>query len=896
MSIRNFDALFNPRAIALIGASNQPGSVGATLAANLYGAGFKGPIMAVNPHETAIRAALSYRSVTELPVTPDLAVLATPAAAVPELISELGQRGCRAAIVISNGFGDSAATDGLRQRMLDAAKTHLMRIVGPNCLGLISSARAINASFAHLTPRPGHIAIVSQSGGIMSALLDWADRRSIGLSHAIALGDTSDVDAGDMLDYLGTDPTARSVLLYVENISHARKFMSAARALARMKPVIVVKAGRSAAGARAALSHTGALAGADAVYDAAFRRAGLLRVAELDELFAAAEILAKGVRVTGDRLTILTNGGGAGILAVDAVGERGNRVATLSPAVIAKLESVLPEGWSRGNPVDVLGDATGDRYAAALEALLEERESDAVLVINCPSAVADGAETARAVSRVVARQKHVPVMTSWLGGTLAQAARAHLRDGGLPNFATPEEAVRAFSHLAAFRRNQELLLETPTAGVAIAPRQVEAARKLIRAALREKRTSLTEPESKQLLELFGIPTVETKLAATPEEAGACFEGIAVPVALKILSHDIIHKSDVGGVVLGLKSRVEVEAAAREMLERVGRIRPTARIDGFAIQPMISRPKAHELILGIAQDETFGPVILFGRGGTATEVIGDRAIGLPPLNSVLARDMISRTRVARLLAGFRDVPAVPLEPVVDILVRLSELVVQLPEIIELDINPLLANYEGCIALDARIVIAGKKGRRLGLAVSAYPHQLEREIALGDGTQLHLRPIRPEDESALAEMVALCTPDDLRMRFLGPVKIFPHATAARLSQIDYDREMALVAGEPGAPYGVGPIFGVVRISGDPERKTAEYAILVRSDMKGRGLGYRLMTEIITHAREQGYQRLFGEVLAHNVPMLQMASDLGFRVTHADGDTVHVELKLDVPEPKS
>lgn len=896
MSIRNLDALFEPRAIALIGASNKPGSVGAVLAENLFGAGFKGPVMAVNPHETAIRSALSYRSVAELPATPDLAVIATQAPAVPALIADLGQRGCRAAVVVTTGFGTATRQSELRQQMLDAAKPHLLRIVGPNCLGFISTPRGINASFAPQTPRPGKVALVSQSGGLVGALLDWADRRSIGFSQVISLGDMDDVDIGDVLDYLCGDANTRSVLLYVENLTRARKFMSAARALARTKPVIVVKAGRSAAGAKAALSHTGALAGTDLVYDAAFRRAGLLRVAELDDLFTAAEILAKGVRVSGDRLTILTNGGGAGILATDALGERGNRLATLSAEVIAKLDAVLPADWPRGNPVDIHSEANGERYAAALEALLEERESDAVLVINCPTAVADSFEAARAVVQVAKQRCHVPVLANWLGGTVAQRSRSLLTEAGLPSFTTPEEAVRAFSHLEAFRRNQELLLETPSAGVVFSPRDVEAARGLIKRARGEKRTTLTEPESKALLALFGIPTVETTVVATPEEAGAHFGKARSPVALKILSQDIIHKSDVGGVALGLKSRAEVEAAASEMLERVRRLRPQARIDGFAIQPMILRPKAHELILGIAQDATFGPVILFGRGGTATEVIGDRVVGLPPLNSVLARDMIARTRVSRLLAGFRNVPPVPLEPIVDILVRLSELVVQLPEIRELDINPLLVNAEGVIALDAHIVIGKARAGGLGLSITPYPHELERRIAFDEGATLRLRPIRPEDEGALAEMVALCTPEDLRKRFLGPLKVFPHEMAARFSQIDYDREMALVAVPEGAPYGAGPIYGVVRIYGDPERKAAEYAILVRSDMKGRGLGRRLMLEIVAHAREQGYQQLYGEVLAQNQPMLKLARELGFKTAPSadDPDIAHVELVLDRHKP--
>jgi len=896
MSIRNFDALFDPGAIALIGASTAPGSVGAVLAENLYGAGYAGPIMAVNPHATAIRSALSYHSVAELPVTPDLAVLATPAATVPGLIADLGRRGCRAAIVISAGFGAAGEPAGLRQQLLEAAKPHLLRIVGPNCLGLISSPRRINASFARLTPHPGNIALISQSGAIIEALLDWADERGIGFSHVVSLGDMSDADIGDLLDHLCADAATRSILLYVENITHARKFMSAARAAARTKPVIVVKAGRSAVGARAALSHTGALAGSDIVYDAAFRRAGLLRVAELDELFAAAAILATGIRVSGERMAILTNSGGAGILAVDAAGARGGTVALLAPSTIARLDKILPADWSRANPVDLLGDATGERYAGALDALLEERDSDAVLVINCPTAVADGVDTARAVATVAGRHRGVPILTSWLGGRSTQDAQAVLAQSKLPTFESPEEAVRAFSYLADFRRNQALLMETPAAGVMIGQGVIEQARKLFAAVRSDGRASLTEAESKEMLSWFGIPTVPTATVASPADAARSFAAMTGRAVLKILSPDIMHKSDVNGVALDLGSAEEVEVAGQAMLAAVAVARPDARVAGFTLQPMIVRRNAQELIAGIAQDPTFGPVILFGAGGKATEIVGDRAIGLPPLNSVLARDMIGGTRIARLLAGFRDVPATPLEPVVDVLLRLSELSVLLPEIRELDINPLLANAEGVIALDARVVICEPQPASPGLSVSPYPRELEREIRLEDGTALHLRPIRPEDETPLAEMVGLCAPEDIRMRFFGPLKGFPHEMAARLSQIDYDREMAFIVVEPGTAFGGGPILGVVRIMGDPERETAEYAILVRTDMKGRGLGYRLMSEIIAHARETGYRTVFGHILRENRGMLHMAADLGFTITPdpEDLETMRAVLALQALEP--
>ena len=846
--------------------------------------------MCVNPRETAIRSTLSYQSVAELPVVPDLAVIATPAPGVPAIVAELGQRGCRAAVVISAGF-EARNGENLHQKLLDAARPNLMRIVGPNCLGLISTPQAINASFAHLTPKQGHIALVSQSGAIIAAMLGWAHEREIGFSHVVSLGDMSDVDFGDMLDYLCTDPTTRSILLYVETITHARKFMSAARAAARTKPVLVVKAGRSAAGARAAMSHTGALTGADAVYDAAFRRAGLLRVRELDELFAAAAILATGMRVHGDRLTIITNGGGAGVLAVDALADRKLAAATLTKESIAALDRVLPAAWSHGNPVDILGDAKADRYAAALEIAMADPDSDAVLVLNCPTALAAGEEAAQAVAAAVEANRSVPVLTNWLGGDAAIPSRAMLSQHRIPNFDSPEQAVRAFGHLAEFRRNQTLLLETPSAGVAIPRAKVAEAKALIETVRSEARTILTEPESKHLLTLFGIPTVTTRIAATPQEAGRFAEEIGGPVAVKIHSPDITHKSDVGGVALRLGSGAAAEAAAAEMLTRIAALRPDARDLKFTVQAMVSRPQAHELILGLARDPTFGPIILFGEGGTATEVIADRSIGLPPLNSVLAQDMIAHTQISKRLAGFRNVAPAPLEEIVEVLLRLSEIAVHLPDIVELDINPLLADAEGLIALDARVVISETKATAPLYAITPYPAELEQQFQLNDGTALMFRPIRPEDEVPISEMVTLCTPEDLRMRFLGPVKHFQHDMAARLSQIDYDREMAFVAVEAGTAYGAGPIYGVVRIAGDPEKVSAEFAIIVRSDMKGRGLGYRLLAEIIAHARRAGYAEVHGDVFTENTAMLGLAQELGFvlQPREAGEDTRRVRLTL-------
>ncbi|WP_304165069.1 bifunctional acetate--CoA ligase family protein/GNAT family N-acetyltransferase [Phenylobacterium aquaticum] len=886
MTTRNLDALFEPHAIALIGASNRDGSVGSVLARNLLESGFAGPVLPVNPHEGAIRSAMAYAKVADLPVTPDLAVIATPPQSIPGLIAELGARGCRAAVVISTGFGADAGPDGarLKAEMLQAAKPHLLRIIGPNCLGFISPARGINASFAHLTPAAGRIALVAQSGAVAAAAIDWAHAQGIGFSHIVTIGDAADVDFGDLLDYLALDAATQAILLYVESIHDARKFMTAARIASRNKPVVVVKTGRSAAGAKAAFSHTGALAGSDAVYDAAFRRAGLLRVGELRELFEAVQTLGAGLTARGDRLAILTNGGGAGVMATDALEARGGRLAQLSPGTIAALNAAAPANWSHGNPADILGDAKPALYAKAMEALLAEPEADAILVMNCPTAVASSTEAAQAVVDAVLKARSgKPVLTAWLGQTAVEPGRKLLAAAGLPVQETPDEAVRAFMHLVEHRRGQALLMRVPTVGD-LEPPAPELARQVLDKARAEGRRDLTDPEARQVLAAYGVPVVESRIAATPLEAGQAAEALGGPVALKILSRDISHKSDSGGVMLNLEGAAAVELAAGQMLERVRKAVPDARIEGFVLQPMIRRPKAQELLAGIAQDPTFGPVILFGQGGIGVEILADRTVGLPPLDDVLARDMIARTRVAKLLAGYRDRPPADLEAVTEVLIRLARLAVELPQIAELDINPLLADDSGVIALDARIRLSAPEAVSVRTAIGAYPRGLDRTVTL-EGEVLTLRPIRPLDAPRLIEMIDRSSAEDVRLRFRTGVQHLPDSWAARLSQIDYDRELALVA-----ETAKGEVVGVGRLAGDPEGATAEFALMVRTDHHGHGLGHALMTQLIEQARAKGLKSLWGDVARDNPRMLQLADALGFsRHTAEDPARVKVELAL-------
>ena len=860
MTTRNLDALFAPRAIALIGASNEPGSVGQVLARNLLGAGFAGPILPVNPHEPAIRSALAWRSVADLPLVPDLAVIATPPATVPGLVAELAACGCRAAVVITAGLDAT-----LRQAMLDAARPSLMRIVGPNCLGFISPARGINASFAHLTPAAGGLALVAQSGAIATAALDWAHARQVGFSHVVTLGDAADVDFGDLLDHLALDTGTAAILLYVESIRDARKFMTAGRIAARTKPVVVIKAGRSAAGAKAAFSHTGALAGADAVYDAAFRRAGMLRVGELRELFDAVTTLSSGIEVGGDRLAILTNGGGAGVMAADALDARAGRLASLSPATLAAIDRAAPVTWSHGDPVDIIGDATPERYSAALEALLEEPDADAILVMNCPTAVTDSTLAAQAV--IDTRARHgagAPILTCWMGETAVAEGRRRLAAARIPTHETPDEAVRAFMHLVEYRRNQDLLLRTPS--LPPSPADPAAARAIVARALAAGETSLGDTDARAVLKAYGVPVVESRTAATPKEAADAAAEIGGEIALKIRSPDISHKTDLGGVALGL-APAEVADAAIAMLARVRARAPKARLEGFVVERMAANPQAQELLAGIVRDPTFGPVVLFGHGGVAAEVIADRTLGLTPLDDGLARDMIARTRVARLLAGYRDRPPADLDAVADVLIRLGRLATDLPEIQELDINPLLADADGVLALDARIRIGPPAPTAAGSAIRPYPDDLVATRSLGAET-LTVRPIRPQDAPGLIALVGASAPEDVRLRFGVGLNRLPDLWAARLSQIDYDREMVLVA--EGAD---GALLSVARLAADPEGAAAEFALMVRSDVQDHGLGRMMLAALLDYARGRGLVRVWGDVAAENLRMLDMAHEFGF-----------------------
>lgn len=888
VSIRNLENLLAPKSVALIGASTRPAALGAIVASNLARGGFSGPLWLINSKGGSLAGQPLYRSVAELPAAPDLAVIATPPATIPGLVADLGAKGTRAAVVITAGV-----TQELRQAMLDAARPHLLRVQGPNCLGLMLPPIGLDASFAHRLPPPGDLALVSQSGALITAIVDWASGRGIGFSHVISLGDMADVDFGDLLDYLAGDTQSRAILLYMEQLTHAPKFMSAARRAARAKPVIAIKAGRHGEGARAAMSHTGALAGSDEAYDAAFRRAGILRVQELEDLFGAAEILARTKRLEGERLLILTNGGGAGVLAADRLADLDGRLGVLPPQLVTTLDTALPATWSRANPVDIIGDADAERYRTTLSHLLASDAADAILVMNCPTAIATGESIARAVvEEAKAGQTRVagkPVLACWLGDGAASPGRRVLGEAKIPTFETPSASIEGFMQLVRYKRAQVELMQTPPQLPEGRQPDASAAKAVIDGALASGRSTLSEVEAKRILAAYGIPTVETRVTTSAAEVHAVSAEVlrtAKTCVIKVISDDISHKSDIGGVRLDIATPEAAQRAAIEILERIERERPGSRVSGFSVQPMVKRPRAHELIIGMSHDATFGPLLLFGAGGTAVEVLRDTAMALPPLDLKLARELMRQTRIHRLLEGYRDRPAANLDAIAMSLVRLAAMVIEHPEIMEIDVNPLLADETGIIALDARVRVDAQSPRQ-PLAIRPYPVSWTRQVNLPVIGQLMLRPIRPEDEWLYEAFLDRVTTADMRSRFLAAQSRLPHKFIARLTQIDYAREMAFVAIDAVS----GALSGVSRLSADPDLERAEFAVLVASDIKGRGLGWQLMQVLIDYARAEGIGELFGSVLAENATMLKMCSELGFQIENDphDGSVRQVTLQL-------
>jgi len=894
--MRNLDAMMAPRSVALIGASPRPGSIGNTVTRNLLAGGFKGDIYLVNPKHTTVEGHACQARIGDLPAAPDVAVIATPPATVPGIVAELAARGTRAAIIITAGLSDEQ-----KLAALEAGRDKIFRVLGPNNIGLILPHIGFNASFSHISPAAGELALLSQSGALVTAIVDWAAERRIGFSHVVSLGDMSDIDFGDMLDYLAGDTRSKAILLYMEAVTNTQKFMSAARRAARVKPVVVVKSGRHAAAAAAAASHTGRLAGADNAYEAAFRRAGVVRVTDLDELFEAAETLTRVPRLASEQLTILTNGGGAGVLAADRLADYDGDLARLSDAAREKLSAILPANWSKGNPVDVIGDATPDRYDTAFEILLDDPDPSALLVINCPTALASSTDIALRIietltERRAAGKPSKPVLTNWLGNPAAEEARRLFSAARIATYETPSAAARGFMQLVRYTRAQTELMRTPPAMDPKVKIDRPKARAIIERALSEGTSMLNEADGKALVAAYGIPIVSTDVAADAAEVRKIAESIVAAgstVVVKILSPDVIHKSDVGGVRLNIATADDAAREAERILERVRAAVPNARSLRFTVSPMIRRPGAHELILGMSVDQTFGPLILFGAGGVSVEAVADTALALPPLDLGLADQLMKQTHIDRLLRGYRDRPPADRAGIAAALVRLSELIAENPEIRELDINPLLADADGVIALDARVALRSEQAEpRVPMAIAPYPADWERAITVTGIDGILLRPIKPEDEALYAEFMAHVTDYDRRLRFLAPMKSLSFGFLARLTQIDYAREMAFVA----LDQQNGSLLGVARYTADPDLARAEYAVLVRSDLKGHGLGWALMSHLIAHARARGIGVMHGDVLTENTTMLKMCADLGFeiRVVPDDPTMREVVLALDKTVP--
>ena len=885
MSTYRLDKLFSPHSIAVVGASPSAGSLGGTFLRNLIASGFEGALYPVNPRHRSVEGKPCFESLGKLPEIPDLIVVVVPPRNVQGVIEEAGAVGVAAAIIATAGLGHGEGS--LSAEVRRSARRHGLRIVGPNCLGVLAPRAKLNASFAAREARLGDLALVSQSGAVAAGLVEWAAQRQVGFSAIVSLGDKLDVDFSDCLDFFSADPGTRAILLYMESIDNAQKFMSAARAAARTKPVVVIKAGRHAQGARAAATHTGALAGSDAVYDAAFRRAGLLRVLDLDQLFAAAETLGRQKPFAGKRLAVLTNGGGVGVLAVDRLVDLGGTLAELSDATMERLNASLPSNWSHRNPVDIIGDADASRYSAALDALLSDDENDAILILNVPTAVASATEAAIAVAGSVTRARasgfrHKPVFAAWIGED-PESARV-FEQVRIPHFATEADAVRGFIQLVRYREAQNELMETPDSLPHDFVPDVAKAQTIVAGAIAANRRWLDPLEVNALLRAYDIAVAPLVLATSPEEAVEAARPTFTDggtVAVKILSPDIVHKSDIGGVELDIANEDAVRKAVGEILERAARLRPEAAVAGVIVQPMVRRGKARELIVGLADDPAFGPVVLFGRGGTAVEVIDDKALALPPLDLKLAADLIARTRVSRRLKAYRDVPAANERAIALVLVKLAQLASDVPEIRELDINPLFADENSVIAVDARIAIAplpsGERKDHSRFAVRPYPKEWERTIRLRNNRTAFVRPVRPDDEGKFLEFFNRITPEDLRLRFFAPVRDFNHVFLARLTQLDYARAIAFVAFDSES----GDMLGAVRLHADANHETGEYGILLRSDLKGLGLGWDLMRFMIEWAKAEGLRMVEGQVLRENTTMLDMCRRLGFSIRNDPDD---------------
>lgn len=894
MSIRNLDKIFEPHRIAVIGASDTPTSVGYTVLRNLVGSGFRGVVYPVNSKREAVQGIQAYKDVPSLPRTPDLAVICTPATTVPAIVRQCGEAGTRGIVIISAGFREIGAEGRALEELvrMEQRKFDGMRILGPNCLGIMVPGISLNASFAAATPMKGHIGFISQSGALCTSVLDWALDEGIGFSYFVSVGNMLDVSMGDLIDYFGAATETRSIILYIESISEAREFMSAARAFARTKPIVAYKAGRFAESAQAAASHTGAMAGVDAVYEAAFQRAGIERIFQIEDMFDCAELLARQQIPKGDRLAIITNAGGPGVMTTDALIARDGELAKISDETMQQLNEFLPICWSHGNPVDVLGDAPPDRFAKAVEIVLKDKNVDAVLVILTPQAMTDPTATAQAIGAVAGGHSHKPVLAAWMGGRVVAEGIQLLNNAGIPTYNTPEKAVRAFMHLVSYARNLQILHETPKDIPLEFTLDRHRLRGVFNTILTEGGEILSENVSKAFLEAYEIPVTRAQAARTADEAVEVAHRVGYPVVMKIHSPQITHKTDVGGVALNLASDEKVRATFEAMTKRAKEQRPDADIVGVTIQKMVSYPNSFELIMGTKKDPIFGSVIMVGMGGVGAEVFQDRALGLPPLNEALARRMLESLKSWPLLRGYRGKPGVNIDRLIEVIMRFSYLVADYPEIKELDINPLLVTPEDVLALDARVVIDRDLVVRTvrpyaHLAVRPYPEEYVAERTLKDGTKVTLRPIKPEDEPMWHELLGSCSTQSLWFRFSYLFKQTTHEMATRYCFIDYDREIGIVAEVE--EQGQRKLIAVGRLVADADHDAAEYAVIVVDRWHSHGLG-GLMTDYCCEiAKPWGVKKIVAEVSKDNTRMLATFRNRGFQLNEEQEQDVVLVSKL-------
>ncbi|WP_319381790.1 bifunctional acetate--CoA ligase family protein/GNAT family N-acetyltransferase [Thiomicrorhabdus sp.] len=873
--------LFNPNSIAVFGASDRPESVGGTAFQNLLTAGFKGNIYPINPKHEQVQGQACYPSLEAVDQAIDVAIIATPAHSIQSILHACGQAKIPFAIILSAGF-ESEEGKQLKQAVLKTARHYNIRLVGPNCLGIMRPKIGLNATFSKNQAQAGKLALISQSGALCTGVLDWAETNQIGFSLVVSTGDAADLDFGEILDYLAVDAQTHSILLYIEGIVNARKFLSGLRKAARMKPVILLKSGRMPEGTQAAISHTGALVGGDDIFNAAIERAGVVRAKTINQLFAAAKTLSYDLTIKRKRLVIVTNGGGPGVMATDLAAELGIKMPAVSEETQAKLNEFLPEHWSHNNPIDILGDATPERYRKAIEVCLQDKDFDAVLVLLTPQAMTDPVAIAESLVELSKQQKHKkPILTAWLGDNLVGPAREAFTKAHIPTFRTPEAAVEAMHFVTEYHHNQTLLQQVPE------PNKhghfdIDGARRIIHNALHDNRVLLNTLETKALLKAFHIPVTQAMIANTAAEVLVAAENIGFPVAMKVHSDLITHKSDSGGVKLNIETPAQLQHAYNELIESVRQHYPNEDIRSVSIEPMMCMPHARELIVGVSRDPVFGPAISFGSGGTMVEIIKDSSSALPPLNAFIAQRMIQSTKVSKMLGDYRNLPAVDQAQLIEILINLSDMVSELPEILELDLNPVLANEERTLAVDARIRVqrvASSQPPYSHMAIHPYPTYLESQYTSGTGLEVKIRPIRAEDAELETEFVSNLSEQTKFLRFMQSVKYLSKEMLVRFTQIDYDQEMAFIAYTEEHDKTVE--LGVTRYTTNPDGKSCEFALVVRDDYQHQGIGSHLLEALIEHARNKGLKHMTGEVLKQNQSMLKLVSQFDFQLLTCEDD---------------